>query len=535
MTGPDAINNFGQLSAASMEALELRQQPFTDTPADGDVFADDVTEGVLTDINNALFDDYDVLLVLGEKGSGKSTLLRQLTASSQSRIACFSVKGGPRFDTAHLFGQVLDAFKTPVPTDLKDALDALMPNLQGTYERYNRLSTIVLDDADEVPVDELTKLLSSALYLNGQDEPLLRILLAAKPEFEDRLPEALPEGSEIHYATLAVEPFNTHRAKNYLEFRLNQGGYFEQFPFSDSDLQSILQQSDGNPERLNNAAAMKVNEQHGELDLAEIPPELITQNSSGHMSKMLLGGVACLMIIAGLFLFTGNEGQRSPAARVNDGYRTVETIPLSTSSSIDSTADLSADLNTQTNTISTSQSISQPSAQLELVTDAPSTLSNNLTPTAAAALTAANEPADSDFLADEGAEDENSIIVSIESDTAADSDDAINDNAFTEVPATEGSEETIADTLVAEVGEEAATADDNSDQLAAEANVETIEPASAAAAPQAAPETRTATRTAARTRAGTRTRISQQRRHCGCQQQRHTAAGNGPQHTRKRA
>jgi len=203
---------------------------------------------------------------------------------------------------------------------------------------------------------------------------------------------------------------------------------------------------------------------------------------------MLLGGVACLMIIAGLFLFTGNEGQRSPAARVNDGYRTVETIPLSTSSSIDSTADLSADLNTQTNTISTSQSISQPSAQLELVTDAPSTLSNNLTPTAAAALTAANEPADSDFLADEGAEDENSIIVSIESDTAADSGDAINDNAFAEVPATEDSEETITDTLVAEVVEEVAATDDNSDQLAAEATVETIEPTTAAAAPQAAPE-----------------------------------------------
>jgi len=251
--------------------------------------------------------------------SGRSILLRQLANNAQSRIACFSVKGSPRFDTAHLFGSVLEAFKTPVPSDLKDALDALVPSLQGTFERYNRLSTIVLDDADQVPVDELTKLLSSVLYLNGQEEPLLRVLLSSNPEFEERLPDALPEGAEIRYASLIIDPMDTNRAESYLEFRLNQAGYFDNFPFTDRDMQSIMEESGGFPRALNGAAALNVNAQHGQLPESMLPP------------------LACLMILAGLFMFTKNEGERSPASQASDGYRTVETVALNTDEAAQST------------------------------------------------------------------------------------------------------------------------------------------------------------------------------------------------------
>jgi len=331
MTGSDAfINTQNQLSDASMEALGLQHQPFVDAIAGGELFSDATTTSLLTDINTALYGTDDVLLVLGIEGSGRSTLLRQLAASQKSRIACFSVKGSPRFDTAHLFGSVLEAFKTPVPGDLKDALDALIPNLQGTFERYNRLSTIVLDDAEQVPAEELTKLLSSALYLNGHEEPLLRVLLAGTPEFEDKLPDALPQGAEIRYASLNIEPFDNERAENYLEFRLNQVGYFDEFPFTDSDTQIIMEESAGFPGHINQAAALNLNAQHGQLPDSVLPPELVEKRAGGNLVKMLLGGFACLLILAGLFMFTKNDGERSPAAKSGDSdYRTVETVAVS--------------------------------------------------------------------------------------------------------------------------------------------------------------------------------------------------------------
>ena len=338
MTGPDSnIDNHGFLSDASMEALELQHQPFAETPVGGELFEDDVTRSVIADINDALYGHDDVLMIIGTPGSGRSILLRQLANNPKSRIACFSVKGSPRFDTAHLFGSVLEAFKTPVPSDLKDALDALIPNLQGTFERYNRLSTIVLDDADQVPVEELTKLLSSVLYLNGQEEPLLRVLLSSTPEFEERLPDALPQGAEIQYASLTIDPLTTERAKNYLEFRLNQAGYFDSFPFADRDVETLLEESAGYPGGINSAAALSLNAQHGQLPESMLPEELVEHRGNGTTLKLLLGGLACLMILAGLFMFTQSDGERSPASQASNGYRTVETVPVNPNTSASTT------------------------------------------------------------------------------------------------------------------------------------------------------------------------------------------------------
>jgi len=85
------VDHGGLLSDATLSALQLRQQPFTATAADGDAFSDDTTAEQLSDIKQALINGDDLLLILGEEGAGKSTLLSQLGANSGMRIQCFSV------------------------------------------------------------------------------------------------------------------------------------------------------------------------------------------------------------------------------------------------------------------------------------------------------------------------------------------------------------------------------------------------------------------------------------------------------------
>ena len=314
------VDHGGLLSDATLSALQLRQQPFTATAADGDNFSDDTTAEQLSDIKQALINGDDLLLILGEEGAGKSTLLSQLGANSGMRIQCFSVKGSQRFSTMNLFGGMLEAFKQKPAADLKDMLDQLIPCLQSMVAG-NTLSAIVLDDADHVGESELTRLLSGMLYINSQDETLLRIALAAPSDFENHIPNLLPEGADLPYSSLTIDHLDPERATSYLDFRLNQAGYFEEFPFNDREVSSMVEQSQGLPTGLHMAAANLLNERHGAY-VESIPPELLSDGGgimAGKGGKLLLGALAGALIIGGLVLF------KKPGDDAEDNrYRVVE-------------------------------------------------------------------------------------------------------------------------------------------------------------------------------------------------------------------
>ena len=314
------VDHGGLLSDATLSALQLRQQPFTATAADGDTFSDDTTAEQLSDIKQALINGDDLLLILGEQGAGKSTLLSQLGANSGMRIQCFSVKGSQRFSTMNLFAGMLEAFKQKPAADLKDMLDQLIPCLQSMVAS-NTLSAIVLDDADHVGESELTRLLSGMLYINSQDETLLRIALAAPSDFENHIPNLLPEGADLPYSSLTIDHLDPERATSYLDFRLNQAGYFEEFPFNDREVSSMVEQSQGLPTGLHIAAANLLNERHGAY-VESIPPELLSEGGgimAGKGGKLLLGALAGALIIGGLVLF------KKPSDDTQDNrYRVVE-------------------------------------------------------------------------------------------------------------------------------------------------------------------------------------------------------------------
>ena len=291
MSSPDARarTGAGLLSPEAMSALGLRRQPFAESPADGDSYADDTTAEQIADIRQALITGDDLLLILGPRGAGKSTLLAQLAADSGQRIQCFSVHGSPRFSTHNLFAGVLEAFRQRPPEELRDALDALVPHLQR-MAGDNVLCTVVLDDADRVAEAELTRLLSGMLYLNGRDETLLRIALSAEEAFGERLPELLPEGADLPYSELVVEPFGTDRAAGYLDFRLNQAGRFDAFPFSDREVEALNARAGGLPAALNVEAARELESRHGGAAGETLPPELAEHGRRGRTAGAVLGG-----------------------------------------------------------------------------------------------------------------------------------------------------------------------------------------------------------------------------------------------------
>ena len=319
MSAYHALDNdhSGLLSDATLTALNLHHQPFTSVLRDAlalsnedadDIapFSDAVTEEQLSDIKQALITGDDLLLILGESGAGKSTLLQQLNDNSGLRIQCFPVTGSDRFSTQTLFAGMLEAFKRAPPDKLKDILDELIPSLQAMVGR-NTLSVIVLDDAHRVDQSELTQLLSAMLYVNSQDETLMRVALAATIDFEDSIPDLLPDGADLPYASLTIEGFIPARAAAYLDYRLQLAGFDQEFPFTERDMASLVDHSDGKPGELHALTADVLNEKYGRVE-EPLPYELKpVDEGQGFMQsrtgKLALGALATVLIIGGLLLF----------------------------------------------------------------------------------------------------------------------------------------------------------------------------------------------------------------------------------------
>ena len=329
MSAHDALDHdqSGLLSDATLAALQLRYQPFASDPNDAVLsdpveddganppFSDAITEEQLADIKQAVITGDDLLLILGEKGAGKTTLLKQLNANSGLRIQCFAVSGSERFSTVNLFSGILEAFQVKPPEKLKDILDELIPCLQTMVAR-NTLSAIVLDDADKVSTTELTQLLSGMLYMNSQDETLTRVALAAPADFEDLIPDLLPEGADLPYSSLTIEGFSPGRAAAYLDHRLTLAGFDQEFPFTDRDMASLVDHSGGRPAELHALTADVLNEKYGKLE-ASMPRELMSEQGPGflqsRMGKLALGALATLFIIGGLLMFMPASEAPDPA------------------------------------------------------------------------------------------------------------------------------------------------------------------------------------------------------------------------------
>lgn len=388
-------NQAAELSDVAISDLQLSQQPFATNTATGETFLDGIADAQLNDIKQALISGDDLLLVLGPEGSGKSTLLKQLSDNSGQRIQCFSVRGNERFSTANLFAGMLEAFQRPPPGDLKQMLDDLIPALQGMADS-NTLGAVVLDDADQIPEEELTKLLSGMLYINGSEETLLRVTLAAPTEFEERIPELLPEGADLPYSSLAIDAFDKDRSAAYLDFRLQQAGLSGDFPFTDTEIASINEEAGGRPGFLHVVAAQELN-LRDENYVAELPPELsgskkasraggasFFSNLTGNLggTKLMAGAAALFMIFAGLFWLKPSTNNVP-----DDRYTVVETKKLEANNN----ASNSANNNTvQTAETGNAQQLAEASNQNSSATNGTAN-AGTATPEAAAAQAAADK------------------------------------------------------------------------------------------------------------------------------------------------
>ncbi len=200
-----------------------------------------------------------LLLILADQGSGKSTLLYQIKIQADKDWKVFNVCGHPDISEERLLKNLLNIFN--VRSDgktLATLRETLRSHIAAT--RYNnQLPLLLVDDAHMLPLDTLHLLLD--LVMTGEKQTRLRMVLFCEPQITSVF--AAPEFSQVRNTlihTLDIPSLSERQVDEYLKFRLEEGRYTQQSPFSGMTVRTLFEQSEGRIGRLNPLAQQIMNQ-----------------------------------------------------------------------------------------------------------------------------------------------------------------------------------------------------------------------------------------------------------------------------------
>ncbi|GEM_PF-668064 len=200
-----------------------------------------------------------LLLILADQGSGKSTLLHQIKSSANPDWKLFTLVGQPAINEERLLKNLLNVLN--VRSDgktLATLRETLRSHIAAT--RYNnQLPVLLVDDAHMLPLDTLHLLLD--LVMNGEKQTRLRLVLFCEPQITSVL--AAAEFSQVRNTlihTLDIPALDEKQVGEYLRFRLEEGRFQKNNPFSGMAVRSLYEQSEGRLGRLNPLAQHIINQ-----------------------------------------------------------------------------------------------------------------------------------------------------------------------------------------------------------------------------------------------------------------------------------
>lgn len=219
--------------------LELTHNPFT-PPREGFYSGAD-RQSHLDHIRHLSQWSRRVLLVTGPFGIGKSSLFRELSTGLEgsakgARLSGAVVTGEQDviMGLANGFGIALDG-----ELHIDDAIEVLSEHAAEEAER-DRACIIMIDDAqllDFAAVNTLIKLIGSSsmrLVLFAESTLIANVTRAAKSH-------------EVEWFEIRLTGFPAPEVREYLEWRFAQANYRGRLPFTDAQVERIVQRSGGNP------------------------------------------------------------------------------------------------------------------------------------------------------------------------------------------------------------------------------------------------------------------------------------------------
>lgn len=257
---PLDANGSRALDANVLHMLGLERQPFCDNARADELFVDDAVEMQLNMLAQLLRQGDMLPILKGEPGSGKTSLLIQLMARAGDDCHFFVVRCDTGVTAERVITDMLRVLVRPIPDDVGECFRALARRLRD-MTGDGRPAALVVDDAHLLADRELGYLLMAHDSLRKALDGHFRLLLAADPGIELRLPALRSQHLDSGQVSAAnVRPLGRRRIGPYLRHRLAAAGYRGPSPFDDQALERIHAAGQGLPRGIEAAAAAELND-----------------------------------------------------------------------------------------------------------------------------------------------------------------------------------------------------------------------------------------------------------------------------------
>lgn len=187
----------------------------------------------------------------GIPGVGKTKLLDALVARLAGVPGVLRLQGDFMLSAEQLCGQIGDSLGLQAGDLAPDELRAqILVYLKQSLPLSSAL-VLLVDDAHELPEDTMAQLLALAEGEGNHIKVLLFVAVDANGELR-------PELGTAACQRIDIPPLDLDGVEEYLRYRLTDAGYHGTFPFTPTDLLSLLQHSGGVPEHLHDIAEQKL-------------------------------------------------------------------------------------------------------------------------------------------------------------------------------------------------------------------------------------------------------------------------------------
>ncbi|MDQ7074421.1 MAG: SPOR domain-containing protein [Gammaproteobacteria bacterium] len=249
-----------QLNPLTLSALGLRQQPFSTVEHAVELYRDSALDLQFEALLQHLIYSEFLQIQIAPEGGGKSSLALRLLALDKKRHHVFLVRSSKKLDMDQIIRSMLLSITDAPPTSRAQGIKQLSQHIKDLESRS--ISAILLvDDAHKLSTATLNNLLQHIDLLNSRSNGYLRILLLAEISIENLLSQVHSQQiDEGRLYNSQIKSFSKHQQKNLIQHRLRRSGYQnEDFPLTETQLQTIHKQSQGNPLKVLELTAEQLN------------------------------------------------------------------------------------------------------------------------------------------------------------------------------------------------------------------------------------------------------------------------------------